>query len=275
MLLLWCAWLLVPDPARRDLLGAPAGSDPAVAGSRVAVPLVAGAAEPVEAPVAAEPVGAGPSSGTDATGADVEDVGTTPVQAAPAPSEPSSGDPSAEPAPAVEVPQAGDGSFAVAPGSGEQVGTGELVRYSVEVEGGVPLDPVEVAAVVESVLGDPRSWTGQGRWALQRTDTGPDVRIRVASPDTTDALCAPLRTNGEVSCRNGPDVVLNALRWTRGAASWGADVDGYRQYLVNHELGHFLGNGHVRCPAAGEPAPVMLQQTIGLQGCAPNAWPYP
>lgn len=151
----------------------------------------------------------------------------------------------------------------------------ELVTYSVEVEGGVPLDPAEVADVVDGVFAHPRSWPAGGRWRLQRTDADPEARILVASPDTTDELCAPLDTGGRYSCRNGDVVVLNALRWQDGAETWGDDVVGYRRYLVNHEFGHYLGHGHTGCPAPGEPAPVMLQQSISLQGCVPASWPFP
>lgn len=90
---------------------------------------------------------------------------------------------------------------------------------------------------------------------------------------TTDRLCAPLQTNAEVSCRNGDDVVVNARRWNEGVASYGGDVDSYRVYLINHEVGHALEKGHQACPGPGALAPVMLQQSISLDGCLPNPWP--
>jgi len=286
VLVLWVVWLLASEDARLDLLrGGPATTADAAAGQDAAP-----AADPATAAEPTDPTGTEPTA--EAARGPAADLAAGPALAAPAsqadavapdrvapdrvaPDRVAPDRVAPDPAGPVEVPRAGDGTFAVAPGTGPQVGAGRLVRYTVEVEGGVPLDAAEVAVVVESVLADPRSWTGQGEWALQRVDADPDARIVVTTPDTTDRLCAPLQTQGEVSCRNGDDVVLNAVRWTQGATTWGDDVVGYRRYLVNHELGHYLGSGHVRCPAAGRPAPVMLQQTLGLQGCTANAWPYP
>ncbi|MDN5717960.1 MAG: DUF3152 domain-containing protein, partial [Janibacter sp.] len=51
------------------------------------------------------------------------------------------------------------------------------------------------------------------------------------------------------------------------------DLQLYRHYLVNHEVGHGLGKGHERCPRKGSPAPVMVQQTLSLHGCTANPWP--
>ena len=47
----------------------------------------------------------------------------------------------------------------------------------------------------------------------------------------------------------------------------------YRHMVVNHEMGHWLGSGHQYCGGIGQPAPVMQQQSIDLQGCAFNPWP--
>lgn len=183
--------------------------------------------------------------------------------------------PAAAASPAVVIPEAGSGSFDVAPGGTPALGSGQLVTYTVELEADLPLTPSEVAKVVDQTLSDPRSWTAGGTHALQRVASTPDIRVLVATPDTTDDLCAPLDTGGRLSCRNGNLVVLNAWRWVNGAATYTEDLRNYRRYLVNHEFGHALGNSHQYCAEPSAPAPVMLQQTKGLQGCSANPWPTP
>jgi hypothetical protein len=174
-----------------------------------------------------------------------------------------------------ELPEIGSGEFAVAPGTTSVVGTGALTTYTVEVEREVPLPLKQVAMLVDQVLGDPRSWTADGSHSLQRVEADGDVRVVVTTPATTDELCAPLNTAGRLSCRNGDLVVLNAWRWLNGAEAYGTNITDYRRYVINHEFGHALGNPHEVCPGEGAAAPVMLQQTKGLDGCQPNAWPFP
>jgi len=168
------------------------------------------------------------------------------------------------------------GKLRVVEGESQVAGDGPLLRYLVEVEEGLPGDPADFAAAVEQVLGDPRGWTHDGSRSLQRVDEGPvDFRVVLASPETVDEHCAPLQTDGYVSCFADGRAMINQNRWVSGVPHFEGDLETYRTYVINHEVGHALGNGHVDCPAPGEPAPVMQQQTFGLQGCTKNGWVKP
>ncbi|MEP6697758.1 MAG: DUF3152 domain-containing protein [Pseudonocardiales bacterium] len=175
------------------------------------------------------------------------------------------------------VVQAGTGRLTVLPGTGSRYGTGPLKRYLVEVEDGLGEDHAAFAAFVERTLGDPRGWTHGGAFSLQRVDSGPVAfRVTLASPRTVDRYCAPLNTNSYTSCYDSHGrSMLNQARWETGVPGYTSDMTTYRQYMVNHEVGHALGHGHVGCPGAGALAPTMQQQTLGMQGCRHNAWPYP
>lgn len=217
--------------------------------------------------------------------------------------------PTAELPPGGPFTEAGKGSWHVVPGSGPVVGrSGKLYTYTVEVEDGI--DPSSYAGddsfadTVQAVLSDPRSWTWNGEIRLQRVDASypdPSFRVSLTTPNTTHrADACGFQIKFEASCyrRSLGRVLINLARWVRGAKVYGADMTGYRQYAVNHEVGHALGNIHVGCPGNGQPAPVMMQQTFGVADdyvamlnnipggdkgkvasdhhtCVPNAWPNP
>ncbi len=179
------------------------------------------------------------------------------------------------------VREIGNGTIRPVPVTGAQSrATGRVVRYTVEAEGRLGVDLEEFAAVVRRTLLDRRGWQDEEGirfvWVSPRQrakGVRPDVRVTLASPRTTDRLCAPMTTRGDVSCWNKGRAVINSRRWVKGAASYRGDLDGYRTYVINHEVGHGLGWGHEPCRRTGRRAPVMLQQTLGLDGC--RAWPYP
>jgi len=151
----------------------------------------------------------------------------------------------------------------------------ETHTFRVEVEIGAGPTVRSVLAQVQDVLGDHRGWTGEGTLGFRHLGSAaPALSILIATPAQVDVLCAPLDTEGYFSCRNGGRAVLNVDRWINGVPHWTAGIEAYRAYLINHEVGHFLGKGHVRCPVPGQPAPVMQQQSVDLMGCAPNGWPY-
>lgn len=157
-------------------------------------------------------------------------------------------------------------------------GTGRIYRYLVAVENTTGQDVTAFAAHVQSSLNNTnRGWIASGRWGFQRVTTAPaDFTVWLATPATTDAICARygIHTGGQVSCRGGPNVVINLTRWLQGGPAYVGHVDDYRHLVVNHEVGHFLGFLHVACPGEGQPAPVMQTQFYGMNGCVPNVWPY-
>lgn len=151
-----------------------------------------------------------------------------------------------------------------------------LLTYSIEVETGIDPSIVTLAGFrseVAAILKDQRGWTGKGIARFEEVSSGADVHILLARPATVDRNCLPLRTGGRLSCRNGRRLNLNLDRWTSAVAHWTAPLDLYRAYLINHEMGHYLGFGHVSCPGRGQPAPVMMQQTKSLGACVANGWP--
>lgn len=161
-------------------------------------------------------------------------------------------------------------------GTGVRGTKGDLYTYRVEVEKGTGIDVKEFARAVDKTLAHPRGWIGEGQFRFQRvTDEEPRMTIRLATPETVDEGCAEagFDTEGFLSCRSGDDVLINLNRWAVGTKEI-RNLDVYRPYLVNHEVGHILGFTHESCTGKGDPAPLMQQQTKGLDGCKANAWRY-
>jgi len=132
----------------------------------------------------------------------------------------------------------------------------------------------DFATVVDATLGDPRGWQRAGFHLVHR-DAGAPYRIAVAEPDDAEAMCRPYEVFRRYSCQIGPLVVINADRWRTATPQWTGDLATYRQELVNHEVGHLLGQHHPanQCPVPGRPAAVMSQQSTELRRCVPNPWP--
>ncbi|WP_051695395.1 DUF3152 domain-containing protein [Streptomyces sp. NRRL S-244] len=186
------------------------------------------------------------------------------------------------------------GAFAAMPGGDQPVPVregGSRLRYRVDVEDGLAalgFDGQRFAAFVHETLNDPRSWSRGGNGGDQVFERvfSPDADfvVTLASPGTVDAWCARagLDTSEQtVSCdaHNTERVMINAYRWAQGSPTYGDDMTGYRQMVVNHEVGHRIGYDHASCGASGAPAPLMMQQTKTLSSgdatCVPNPWPYP
>lgn len=178
----------------------------------------------------------------------------------------------------IEVAASASGEFLVRKGS-EPAPAGRATHsVRIEVEEGLPISVEEFSEFVMASLNDERSWAKDGAFAFSRTDGEASIRIMLASPSTTDGLCVPLETNGKWSCGRNGRVVINADRWINNAPAFaeaGGDIVSYRHYLLNHEIGHLIGFDHVSCTTPGQAAPVMVQQSMSLEGCTPNGWVHP
>ncbi len=160
---------------------------------------------------------------------------------------------------------------------------GAVYTFRVAVESDLPVTVPEFTGVVDTALGDYRGWAGAGTVRMLRVPGGSPSNFTVvlARPWTAYSLCQSIgidiRVNGVpfTNCQAGATIVINADRYFGGVGGYGAPLSVYRQYAINHEVGHRLGRGHVPCPGPGQPAPVMQQQTLGLSGCVANPWPYP
>ena len=190
-----------------------------------------------------------------------------------------------------------------APGMTAGEGTELVVRFAVEVEHGIDTSGYggdeAFAHMVDATLSDPRGWINDPRFRFEHVSVNdnPSLKIRLTSLDTTAELCG-VQIGTETSCRTritGEDtVLLNESRWVRGAVPFQGDLGSYRQYLINHEVGHAVGFAeHVPCPEPNALAPVMMQQTLSMNNaqlhqmspednypdnpdtCRPNPWPYP
>ncbi|WP_091941742.1 DUF3152 domain-containing protein [Trujillonella endophytica] len=224
-------------------------------------------------PAVTAPVSAGEAAVGEGVPADADPAeGEAPPAEAPAES---------PPAPGPGYVEQGAGTVTVVPGSSAVYGSGPLHRFAVEIEDGIGVDGAAFAAAVEATLADPRGWGAGGRMSFQRVGVEEaaagefDFKVSLISPGSMETYCPGVGTGGYTSCRYGERAVINLARWETAVPDYEGDVATYRLYVVNHEVGHALGNGHQECPGPGRLAPVMQQQTLGLEGCARNPWPFP
>jgi hypothetical protein len=171
----------------------------------------------------------------------------------------------------------------------------KTIYYKTSAEVGLETSPDDFKAAVASTLNDPRGWSKYGYKFVDVGDnTAPSHRvlpINLVSYDTIMKNCKGRAACGKFSYYRPAfhDITINNLNWMTGGDS-SADMtvlsttskngtwtlQRYRDYVINHEVGHSLGLDHQTCARSGGPGSIMMQMTRGAAYIAPctlNEWP--
>lgn len=150
--------------------------------------------------------------------------------------------------------------------------TAMTVTYDVSTRGAISASLSEFKTLANQTLNDSRGWA---RMNVRFVEVASGGQFSLVFATAGEVGAVP-GCGSEYSCRSGRYVLINQDRWMGATQSWnsaGGSLRDYRHMVVNHEVGHWLGHGHSSCGGAGQPAPVMQQQSISLQGCNFNPWP--
>lgn len=179
--------------------------------------------------------------------------------------------------PLIDNPDWLDAEIAAAAAASKRViaspSTSSTVYYSVAAKGVITSDLDEFKAQANQTLNDGRGWARMGVSFQEVASGGSFVLVLSEASQVTSFSSA---CSVYYSCRVGINIIINQDRWSGASDSWnqaGGSLRDYRHMVINHETGHWLGHGHLDCSGAGQPAPLMQQQSINLQGCSFNPWP--
>ncbi len=152
--------------------------------------------------------------------------------------------------------------------------TGSVVTYVVETRGAIIADLSEFKTLANQTLNDSRGWSRLGV-SFQEVSGGGSFTLVLSEANQVPSFNYNVCSN-VWSCQVGRYVIINQDRWLSASDAWtagGGSLRDYRNMVVSHETGHWLGHPHLYTCGVGGLAPVMMQQSIDLRGCSFNPWP--
>lgn len=160
-----------------------------------------------------------------------------------------------------------DASFAL--------GSNGIVTYDVSTRGTITANLAEFKSLANQTLNDGRGWSRLGV-SFQEVASGGSFNLVLSEASQVPYFSSVCSSYW--SCSVGSNVIINQDRWLYASDSWnlaGGSLRDYRNMVVNHETGHWLGHpdDNYHCGGGGQPALVMQQQSIDLLGCGFNPWP--
>ncbi|RNL63723.1 DUF3152 domain-containing protein [Nocardioides marmoriginsengisoli] len=156
-----------------------------------------------------------------------------------------------------------------------RVGVKRRYTYSIATRGRITANLETFTRLAAASYADPRGWRSAG-YQFRQVARGGDFTLVLSSAAKVPSFGAPCSSTW--SCRVGRYVIINQTRWQHASPAWnaaGRPLRDYRHMVLNHETGHWLGHWHSSCPGKGRLAPIMMQQSKGLNGCRFNPFPLP
>jgi hypothetical protein len=154
----------------------------------------------------------------------------------------------------------------------------KVVRYQLQ---GFPSQDMKF---IKRTLDDPRGHAGNGHCFRRcRKPNEPDVIMRLTPRHVIDELFGD---DGELANLSVTDfsghprkIYIDHKNWQTIPKGFTGCHTTYKQYLLQHEMGHAIGLFHHDHPLHGQThpgkCPVMYQQTKGTPMCEANPWLYP
>jgi hypothetical protein len=128
-----------------------------------------------------------------------------------------------------------------------------------------------------NTLNDRRAWPLHWYQTLNASQSNWNISLETQNfidsyyPSSISGLSVTEHRDLRATGPQAPKTYFSYENWTSVPKTLRYSLHEYRTYVLLHECGHALGQGHRRC--TGGPAPIMLQQTRGLGECTKNIWP--
>lgn len=165
----------------------------------------------------------------------------------------------------------------------------ELSRNSLIKAGGI----ANIRKKIDCIINYKKGWRAYYSIYFKSVSYNPQLKIILTPHQNILNHCGGVpnlkKDNLKLSCydSNNKTIFLHWDRWVGGSRPSGMNLKDYRHYLINHEVGHFLGYKHPITHHSFNKnsqnynkycingyTPVMYQQTLGkLNGCKPNPFP--
>lgn len=122
----------------------------------------------------------------------------------------------------------------------------------------------EFITTVDETLQDPEGWAKFG-YKFRRSHK---AKLKIILAPESVCVSAGISPGMSGYFYGKHIILLNYTNWNTGGKS-NMDIDRYRRYVINHEVGHAIGRQHRKCPGDKCIAPVMMQMTKGEAHYAP------